>query len=1733
MRKVKRLLASILVATMLVGSNGVSYAAEAAVLGNTPGTEETAIEIRSEETGEASSETSYESQVRGEEDRESAGTEEESVQDDAEQSSPEKSIDESSEEMTEGESDNEEPEESAGEAGSDAEEEETGEASEGNEADEALEADEAEEVSEGDEADEAGSAAESEIAGEAGTVLPAEEPAPEKEPEVRKEKVYEYEDDDVYVVATLDDAQAVPDDAKLTVTAINESSSDYNYDAYMDALNANAEEDKEYTSDNTLLYDVAFLYEEKDAEGNGTGKIVEYQPDFGTVKISITFKQDQLSDRIASDDAGEVEILHLPLTDSVRDSVDTTADATDISKEDIRIESVQNEQVDVDGENVEFKVSGLSVLSVSRPLKAATRGGEAVTGTISFFNEQATGMAPFEPETDDDYFVLVTLKEKTGDNAGEIAGWGIQHISRADLAGQQQYSFSVNDFYEYGEDGTTTDTNLDYDPELYDVSSRLYHAAGSVGNYQEAIEQDDNIPGYTFMGSKYGANASHSYENPATINLLKKTEDNKFFVQFQADDTGNVLPAGDYFIGVKATRGSWQYSYFCAPFTVNAGDFDAHNKLDIPITQWTNEDGVADGQHFSTNWESFEVVIAARKPDKKNEQMTPKRVIGNDAQNFVDPVAAGGLLGEFVLTEYTGVTDETKTTDPHGNAEWRYVLKLKKVNLEPAVTPNEILGDAVNFGIVADTYNQLNDSHTETNFAVNTYHGTANIDVDGVGSEPPVLFYAGSITGIGLKLTDRNLADMEIHMPADQFGKLLEGNTNKNIYTYDTSAETVTSYVDKLQQAGKNKADEMLGKTTFSPVSSSSSYTLDLSALEDNKTAYVNADGIAQAIASDGGLTIKKRPGQSIVFNFSSNGTVNIGKFRVITVNADGSTQNDIVSTTTPYGDYVASNRTSEDVIIKYITFNAANASTVAINNASGLFLCPRAATVTNNNGAGWILADGKVDSGTEWHFFFHGRDKVADLKYQLKGAKKLTDKDGNPIGYEDNGFKFNLFKEGSDGNATGAPVDTVTAGSDGTIEFERMQYLISDVPVNTERVFKYIIQEDLSECELKDGKYYKDGFEYSDRKIHLEITCRNKAQNNNRTNITYKMKVDGQDVRGDLDSVFDFSDIAAIVNKKVQEVGSLKITKTVSGTPLSNAKAFEFTVQDQDDNYYYLDGGETKSSEGEHFVQVTVAGGESTGESEILELPCGVYTVKENADSADRIGYTLSVTDGEQNVEITDAHTSDAPLEVSIGNDYTLKTTTISATKAWYPSAPEGATVVFTLYKNGDATDLTVTLDGEADEDGESEAWTATFSNLPEYDGETKNEYTVKETTGYVGYTASPEDVVEDGETITNTQNKVSVSAVKAWDPEAPAGASVVLELLKNGEPTGQTVTLDGEADENGESEAWTATFSDLPEYDGEEQITYKIKEKTGYVGYTASTAEGVANGDTITNKQTKIKVSKRDINGEEELPGATIQILEGEDIVKEWVSGGEAYEITGLKTETNYTLREITAPEGYVVTETDSTFSINPDGTVNGTTAADTTDTLLINDTKTRISVSKVDAASGNEIPGAKIQILDGSGKVVKLDDEDVEWISTAEPHIIEGLKTEVEYTLHEVTAPNGYTVAADTIFKIDKYGKVTAGETEVAGGLLLVADALTEVRISKTDIADGEELAGAQLEVIDKDGRTVESWTSAVDNEETADVSKACIRARSMSFARQWRRKATRSRRTSGSRSERTGR
>ena len=91
----------------------------------------------------------------------------------------------------------------------------------------------------------------------------------------------------------------------------------------------------------------------------------------------------------------------------------------------------------------------------------------------------------------------------------------------------------------------------------------------------------------------------------------------------------------------------------------------------------------------------------------------------------------------------------------------------------------------------------------------------------------------------------------------------------------------------------------------------------------------------------------------------------------------------------------------------------------------------------------------------------------------------------------------------------------------------------------------------------------------------------------------------------------------------------------------------------------------------------------------------------------------------------------------------------------------------------------------------------------------------------------------------------------------------------------------------------------------------------------------------------------------------------------------------------------------------------------------------------------VNKVDIADGKALSGAKLQILDKDGKVVE------EWVSDGKAHEIKGLNSGETYTLHEVTAPDGYTVAQDETFSIDENGEVTYSGTMAEDGTLLLKD------------------------------------------------------------------------------------
>ena len=187
--------------------------------------------------------------------------------------------------------------------------------------------------------------------------------------------VYTYEDSEVVVTATLAAPDAVPDEAEFRVTRVTPQTAGYNYGAYMQALNNNAEmispdnsangqESDVYTEKNTLLYDIAFLVDKTDENGNVIpGEKEEYQPTEGAVNISFDFKKSQLTQEVEAEKAEEIAVVHLPLDEATKESVDTTEDATDISAGNINVEVVSEAEVQLETEAADFDLNNFSLVA--------------------------------------------------------------------------------------------------------------------------------------------------------------------------------------------------------------------------------------------------------------------------------------------------------------------------------------------------------------------------------------------------------------------------------------------------------------------------------------------------------------------------------------------------------------------------------------------------------------------------------------------------------------------------------------------------------------------------------------------------------------------------------------------------------------------------------------------------------------------------------------------------------------------------------------------------------------------------------------------------------------------------------------------------------------------------------------------------------------------------------------------------------------------------------------------------------------------------------------------------------------------------------------------------------------------------------------------------------------------------------------------------------------------------
>ena len=221
-------------------------------------------------------------------------------------------------------------------------------------------------------------------------------------------------------------------------------------------------------------------------------------------------------------------------------------------------------------------------------------------------------------------------------------------------------------------------------------------------------------------------------------------------------------------------------------------------------------------------------------------------------------------------------------------------------------------------------------------------------------------------------------------------------------------------------------------------------------------------------------------------------------------------------------------------------------------------------------------------------------------------------------------------------------------------------------------------------------------------------------------------------------------------------------------------------------------------------------------------------------------------------------------------------------------------------------------------------------------------------------------------------------------------------------------------------------------------EYIIHEIEAPTGYIfsdeSYPVTVSE---DGDvveiTAVNKPITIEISKVNVYGEE-LIGAEMQLIDSEDnVVDEWVSDGTNHVVSKLGAG-EYVLKEIAAPDGYIIA-TDIKFNVDVYGNVtvenvDSKAVSDNGDPLItmVDDT-TKVQISKQDITTGEELPGATLQIIDEDGNVVE------EWVSTDEAHFIEGkLIAGKEYTLRETIAPDGYEIANEIKFTVNADGSVT---------------------------------------------------------------------------------------------------
>ena len=379
--------------------------------------------------------------------------------------------------------------------------------------------------------------------------------------------------------------------------------------------------------------------------------------------------------------------------------------------------------------------------------------------------------------------------------------------------------------------------------------------------------------------------------------------------------------------------------------------------------------------------------------------------------------------------------------------------------------------------------------------------------------------------------------------------------------------------------------------------------------------------------------------------------------------------------------------------------------------------------------------------------------------------------------------------------------------------------------------------------------------------------------------------------------------------------------------------------------------------------------------------------------------------------------------------------------------------------YKEGAVLKLTTTNNKNADpyiHNNESLEWTTTNS-AKEITGLPIGTYYLYEMSAPSGYNLNPDPVIIRVTATDTTEksyfikNQLTTIKIRKVDASTPAltltGAKLQVVDSNNNVVAGPWTSANSDYTITGltEGDYWLEEVDPPKGYSKTSKIKFHINE---YGDVSVNTQDIESQTVVLSNRKNEVIINKTNITSAKTIAGAKLQILDSQnnpvklkkiDGYLEPDDSGEEFWISSEEPETikklpagKYKLKEVIAPERYVLSSEEIEFEITASGEVKINNNIQESKTIIITNDYTKVYISKQDITNkGVELPGATLVLENSDGIEIER------WESGTEPNLIEGLPAGT-YTLTEITAPDGYTKSEETItFTIDANG-VVSGNT-----------------------------------------------------------------------------------------------